>query len=72
MNGGLKIKVYIYQTKENKPLTDSVINAAQKLLKFQFPHTSGFQNTVIQRDIKILNLLAIQILFIGKISLCLF
>ena len=45
--------------KKMAPLRDSVINAAQMLLKFQYPHISGFQSTLTQNDIEIVDYPAI-------------
>ena len=54
-------------------VSDNVINAAQLLLKHQFPHVAGFQNTILGYNLKfasISSLPAIQILHSGNLFLC--
>ena len=49
-------------------VSDNVINAAQTLLKHQFPHILGFQNTLLGYSVKFLsisNVPAVQILHTG-------
>ncbi len=36
----------------NKDLTDSIVNAAQTLLKNQFPDYAGFQSTLLGEGLK--------------------
>ena len=51
-------------------VSDKVINAAQALLHLQFPHVSGFQNTLLGEKLKfssISNFPILQIIHTGMI-----
>ncbi|XP_019851196.1 PREDICTED: uncharacterized protein LOC109581489 isoform X15 [Amphimedon queenslandica] len=55
--------------KSTVPLTDNIINAAQVLLKLQYPHISGWQDTLLEKKMNfdvISSYPAIQLLFVGK------
>ena len=55
-------------------LSDNVINASLRLLKLQFPHISGFQNTLLGVDLSFRptnKLPSIQILHTGIVGISL-